>query len=186
MLHCVLTRLCVVAGVITSVSPSHGLLHSTSSYMVTITGQNLGSGNDITAVTFSAVGAVMNIVSQTNSSVVVMTTGATAAGVCNVTVASTSYGVTTALNAFTFDVGAFPLIVNSDILCVVHVLLFVCAAVTINAVVPSSGPWFGNQTVTLSGVAFGNGSDITSVTLSSTRSISLFLFLSLLFVMISL
>jgi hypothetical protein len=66
---------------------------------VVISGANLGNGSDITDVTLCGVSAA--IISQSSTQVVV-TAGAGAPGTGDVVVTSTSYGVTTKINGFTY------------------------------------------------------------------------------------
>jgi 7-cyano-7-deazaguanine synthase in queuosine biosynthesis len=79
------------------VQPSSGL--RTGGYDVVISGTNLGNGSDITEVTLCGVPAA--IVSQSSTQVVV-TAGAGTPGNGDVVVSSTSYGVTTKTDGFTY------------------------------------------------------------------------------------
>lgn len=66
---------------------------------MTINGQNLGSGADITSVVFGNITAA--ILAQTGNNVTV-NVAAAAAGTVNVVTTSTSRGPVTSQNAFTF------------------------------------------------------------------------------------
>jgi len=83
------------------VSPSSGPW--AGGYTVTIRGENLGNGSDITNVTLAGV-QVSSIVSQSSTKVAVVA-GASYSGfaIGDVVVASTSSGETVATNAFTYD-----------------------------------------------------------------------------------
>ena len=86
-------------GDITSVSPDNGPL--TGGNTVTIIGIGLGSGSDITAVSIKDVAAA--IVSQSATQVVVTAGDGTGhAGIGDVVVTSTSSGVTTEADAYTY------------------------------------------------------------------------------------
>lgn len=95
--------MCVV-GVLASIVPPEG--PAAGGNTVTLTGTGLGSGTDITAVTFN--GVVARIVSQT-ATVVVVSPAATVAGVTTVNIASVSRGVaqTPANLTYTYHPGTF-------------------------------------------------------------------------------
>eukprot|EP00698_Gefionella_okellyi_P005120 TRINITY_DN146_c0_g2_i1.p1 TRINITY_DN146_c0_g2~~TRINITY_DN146_c0_g2_i1.p1 ORF type:complete len:3536 (-),score=1053.92 TRINITY_DN146_c0_g2_i1:83-9331(-) len=137
-----------------TVTPNNGPYSGLNN--VTISGNNLGSGSDITSVQFvfgtTAVNAV--ILGQTSSMVMVTVPApTTAAGgvVATVTVMSTSQGSATLSNAYTYN-----------------------AAGQISSTIPSPavGPLGGLNTITIMGTGLG-GSDITSVTLASVPAIIL-------------
>ncbi len=81
------------------VSPSNGVL--AGGWMVTIRGENLGNGSDITNVTLCGV-AVTNIESQSATQVVVWAGSRGSSATGDVVVFSTSYGATTKSHAFTY------------------------------------------------------------------------------------
>ncbi|NCD35438.1 MAG: hypothetical protein EOL87_18805, partial [Spartobacteria bacterium] len=84
----------------TGVSPLSGSW--VGGYQVTISGENLGDGTDITNVTLCGVSAD-SIVSQSATQVVIVA-GASSAGISgDVVVYSTSFGTTTKSNAFTYN-----------------------------------------------------------------------------------
>lgn len=102
--------MCVVAimigGAIESVVPSAGPLAGGN--LLTITGSaEIGSGSDITAVTLGDVAAVIQ--SQTHDQVVVLVPpgAALAPGRVRVTVTSTTVGVSSLANGYTFHPGTF-------------------------------------------------------------------------------
>jgi len=87
-----------IVGTDPGVSPSSG--SCTGGYLVVITGTNLGDGTDITDVTLCGA-SVAAIVSQSATQVIVVA-GAGPAGLGDVAVYSTSYGMTVKSNAFTY------------------------------------------------------------------------------------
>eukprot|EP00698_Gefionella_okellyi_P010896 TRINITY_DN2859_c0_g1_i1.p1 TRINITY_DN2859_c0_g1~~TRINITY_DN2859_c0_g1_i1.p1 ORF type:complete len:2291 (+),score=488.31 TRINITY_DN2859_c0_g1_i1:743-6874(+) len=124
-------------GVVTSVAPTAGK-HQNA--VVTITASNsLGSGTDITTVTFFGVAASIN--SQTAQTVTV-TTASHAAGLCSITIVSTLIGTSVATNSYTYY-----------------------AQPVIDFVTPGSGPIAGGNMVTIVGSTdLCSGSDVTAVT----------------------
>ena len=84
---------------LSGVSPISGSV--TGGYPVTIVGRYLGNGADVTNVTLNGVAAA-SIDSQSQTQVVITVGSVTAAGVGDVVVYSTSYGITTSSNAFTY------------------------------------------------------------------------------------
>eukprot|EP00698_Gefionella_okellyi_P013641 TRINITY_DN3750_c0_g1_i4.p1 TRINITY_DN3750_c0_g1~~TRINITY_DN3750_c0_g1_i4.p1 ORF type:complete len:1214 (+),score=306.92 TRINITY_DN3750_c0_g1_i4:128-3769(+) len=84
-------------GVINSVTPVYG----TVNMQITISGEGLGSGTDITAVTIGGV-ACSPIFFQNETDVVVLAGPAAAPGIADVLVMSTSRGTATAQAAFTY------------------------------------------------------------------------------------
>eukprot|EP00698_Gefionella_okellyi_P009938 TRINITY_DN2556_c0_g1_i3.p1 TRINITY_DN2556_c0_g1~~TRINITY_DN2556_c0_g1_i3.p1 ORF type:complete len:3589 (+),score=699.74 TRINITY_DN2556_c0_g1_i3:128-10894(+) len=126
--------------IIVSVHPPSGPL--VGGQTVTISGSVIGSGSDINVVTLAGV-AVASIVGQTFQTITVVT-AATATPVSgNVVVVSTNIGSSTAVNAYAYN-----------------------AAPVIASVSPTQGPVAGGTQVTLSGSSFGNGTDITAVTVT--------------------
>lgn len=127
-------------GTISTVSPNNGPF--SGSNLVTISGYNLGSGSDITAV-FLAGTEAFSIISQNATSVVVI------AGVekditnlprnGDVVVFSASQGSTILADAYT--------VLNRGI----------------TVVSPDNGPLLGNNSITVYGRNLGDGVDITSV-----------------------
>lgn len=128
----------IQSGAITSVTPRTGPF--TGGNQVTIAGTTLGNGNDITSVQLAGVTAA--IVSQTANAVVVTAARAQQSGAGSVTVTSTSYGVSSLSDAYTYN-----------------------SVPTIASVQPASGPAAGGNSVTIFG-QLGEGTDITSVTLN--------------------
>eukprot|EP00698_Gefionella_okellyi_P007192 TRINITY_DN1746_c0_g3_i1.p1 TRINITY_DN1746_c0_g3~~TRINITY_DN1746_c0_g3_i1.p1 ORF type:complete len:3456 (-),score=1009.01 TRINITY_DN1746_c0_g3_i1:120-9059(-) len=110
--------------------------------IVTIDGQHLTNavGGDLQSVTVRGTAvASVDLVTPTR---IIVTLAASGSGTGNVVLTSIVQGVTTAVSAFTYNpVG------------------------TVSSVTPDNGPLAGGNTVTISGTAFGNGSDITQVRL---------------------
>eukprot|EP00698_Gefionella_okellyi_P017322 TRINITY_DN5047_c0_g2_i1.p1 TRINITY_DN5047_c0_g2~~TRINITY_DN5047_c0_g2_i1.p1 ORF type:complete len:1804 (-),score=402.05 TRINITY_DN5047_c0_g2_i1:105-5516(-) len=111
---------------------------------ITIRGVELGSGSDISAA--SVCGRTLTIVAQNVGSVTgILPPGALASIACNVTVESTSRGVTTAVGMFTYNPQG-----------------------AILSVTPLAGPESGGNTVTITGRDFTSGTDLTAAVLSYT------------------
>ncbi|MBN2382548.1 SUMF1/EgtB/PvdO family nonheme iron enzyme [bacterium] len=85
-------------GVITSVVPNEG--EQSGGTEVVISGEYLGSGADIYSVTLCGVSAT--IIGQTASSVTVLTGSTPTPGLGDVVVSSVAWGVTTAVDGFTY------------------------------------------------------------------------------------
>ena len=94
---CQFVLLVNVAGAVTGVVPATAPVAGDT--LVTISGTNLGSGSDITAVTLANVQA--DIVSQTASQVVVRTRSASELS-GNIVVRSLSMGIITLQNSFSY------------------------------------------------------------------------------------
>lgn len=92
--------MCFAAGSVTSLTPNNGPVAGTN--IVTISGTNLGSGTDITAVLFGNTAAEVR--TQTNNNAVV-TVPPGAAGPATVTIRSTSRGEAVLSNAYTYNAG---------------------------------------------------------------------------------
>ena len=88
----------VIAGTITSVYPNVG--PNAGTFQVTISGTFLGNGSDIESVQLAGVLAT-SIVSQTSSEVIVVA-GTSIGGAGDVLVNSTTQGVTSLANGFTY------------------------------------------------------------------------------------
>lgn len=88
----------VAAGIITAVTPATGPVAGTNT--LTISGSNLGSGSDITAVLLGNTAATVS--AQTVSDVTVVAPAGTA-GPVSVTVRSASRGTATLQNAYTYN-----------------------------------------------------------------------------------
>eukprot|EP00741_Cyanophora_paradoxa_P015898 tig00020909_g15349.t1 len=110
-----------VAGSISTVAPVNGPLLGGA--RTTVTGTNIGSGSDITAVLFG--GENSTIVSQTSRQVVVDTGPGSAAGTVSVSVVSTAFGTSTKAASYTFA--------------------------SITSVTPDNGPTTGGNSVTIVG-----------------------------------
>eukprot|EP00698_Gefionella_okellyi_P015557 TRINITY_DN4392_c0_g3_i2.p1 TRINITY_DN4392_c0_g3~~TRINITY_DN4392_c0_g3_i2.p1 ORF type:complete len:4249 (-),score=1037.24 TRINITY_DN4392_c0_g3_i2:134-12388(-) len=127
-----------VTSVVPAVGPGHG------GNTVTISGTVLGTGTDITSVTFNGVSAV--ILTQSITTVTVTLGNAVAAnalGLGDVVVQSTHYLTGMLSNAYRYN---NPLVISS--------------------LVPPDGPVGGNSVITINGNNMGDGADVTSVTLA--------------------
>eukprot|EP00698_Gefionella_okellyi_P008903 TRINITY_DN2236_c0_g1_i2.p1 TRINITY_DN2236_c0_g1~~TRINITY_DN2236_c0_g1_i2.p1 ORF type:complete len:2997 (-),score=691.31 TRINITY_DN2236_c0_g1_i2:204-8054(-) len=114
--------------------------------VVTLSGNNLGSGSDITMVKLKGLQAV--ILSQTGTTVtVVPANGTENVGLGDVETFSVSYGESLAVNAYRYN--------NIPI---------------IDYVYPDNGPHVGNTTVTIYGAFLGNGSDIYYLSLNNVSA----------------
>eukprot|EP00698_Gefionella_okellyi_P024050 TRINITY_DN838_c0_g2_i1.p1 TRINITY_DN838_c0_g2~~TRINITY_DN838_c0_g2_i1.p1 ORF type:complete len:2140 (-),score=492.68 TRINITY_DN838_c0_g2_i1:4011-9569(-) len=131
-------------GTPTSATPNIGPAHGGRRITVVASSQ-IGQPNDITAVTVNGV-SVSSIVSQTTSSVTVVTPAGTN-GVASITITSTSFGVSTLASGFTY---------------------FTAALVSLT---PTHGPRAGGSVITLVADNFlGLGSDITTVTVGGVSA----------------
>ena len=81
------------------VNPASGVLAGNN--QVIIFGTNLGDGSDVTSVTLCGVPAT--IISQSATQIVVTSGAAVSSGIGDVVVTSTSFGVTTKTDAFTYN-----------------------------------------------------------------------------------
>ena len=108
-------------------------------YQITVNGENLGNGSDITNVTVCGV-SVTSIDSQSANQVVV-TVAPGPVGTGDVVVYSANQGTTTKTDAFTYY-----------------------------DITSTSGSVAGGNTITISGALFGNGSDITGVTVGGVAA----------------
>eukprot|EP00698_Gefionella_okellyi_P016627 TRINITY_DN4765_c0_g1_i8.p1 TRINITY_DN4765_c0_g1~~TRINITY_DN4765_c0_g1_i8.p1 ORF type:complete len:2726 (-),score=573.81 TRINITY_DN4765_c0_g1_i8:194-8371(-) len=125
------------AGAISALTPNSGRLSGGN--VVTITASTvIGSGGDITRVTLAGVTQTRGAQTQTS---IVITTGAHAAGIVDLSVSSVLFGVTTLTNAFTFNPIGY-----------------------ITLLSPNNGRISGGNVVVIGGNGIGSGSDITSVT----------------------
>ena len=97
-LTCLVVFLLFVAASLTAATPNVVPLAGGS--QVSLSGSNLGNGNDIDEVRVG--NTVATIVSQTASGVVIVAPAATAEGAVAVTVRSVSHGTTTLQNALTY------------------------------------------------------------------------------------
>ena len=96
---------------IPAVFPTSGSV--TGGYEVIINGSHLGDGADITNVTLCGV-AVDSINSQSATQVVVVADSAAIAGMGDIVIYSTSYGVTIASNAFAYEYESYTLVITSE------------------------------------------------------------------------
>ena len=129
--------------VITEIYPTNAPISGGSK--ITIRGTNLGSGSDVTGVTLAGV-AVASIGDQSATQVVV-TASAHSAVTGEVVVTSTSFGISTNVNDFTYVEPA------------------------ISGITPGNGPKVGSNTVTISGAWLGMTNDVTSVTLAGVDGV---------------
>eukprot|EP00698_Gefionella_okellyi_P023006 TRINITY_DN7726_c0_g4_i2.p1 TRINITY_DN7726_c0_g4~~TRINITY_DN7726_c0_g4_i2.p1 ORF type:complete len:2909 (-),score=734.11 TRINITY_DN7726_c0_g4_i2:52-8727(-) len=127
--------------VVLSINATFGLMSGGETF--TIAGTNLGSGSDITAVALSG-SNVASIVGQTSSTVTVISSGGTTPTTGSVSTMSTSRGVGTLANAFTYVRPSLP-------------------EPIITSVVPSDGPLSGGTVITISGSNFINDTTFVSV-----------------------
>eukprot|EP00698_Gefionella_okellyi_P010305 TRINITY_DN2665_c0_g3_i2.p1 TRINITY_DN2665_c0_g3~~TRINITY_DN2665_c0_g3_i2.p1 ORF type:complete len:3735 (+),score=895.51 TRINITY_DN2665_c0_g3_i2:675-11207(+) len=139
-------------GTIVSVTPDNG--QALGGNTVTIAASTaLGSGSDVTLVSFCGV-TVASVIAQTAMSVtVVMADGSALIGLCTVQVQSVSFGTSTLANAYRYNaVGVW------------------------GAVTPQQGASGVNlrptcEPVTITGTDLGNGNDISSVSFNGAASL---------------
>ncbi|NCC52428.1 MAG: hypothetical protein EOM20_14585, partial [Spartobacteria bacterium] len=114
--------------------------------VVAITGGYLGSGGDINAVSLN--GFTAPIIRQSATQVIVRASYATVTGTGDVVVTSISKGTKRLRNAYTYNPPG-----------------------TIFSVEPHHGPYNGGNTVTITGEALGNGTDVTNVLLCNVPAV---------------
>ena len=129
--------------VITEFYPTNAPISGGST--ITIRGTNLGNGSDVTGVTLAGVAAAS--VDSQNATQVVVTVAAHSAVTGEVVVTSTSFGISTNVNDFTYVEPA------------------------ISGINPGNGPKVGSNTVTISGAWLGITNDVTSVTLAGVDGV---------------
>ena len=134
-------------GVIFSVSPTAGMFAGGT--VVTIEGDSIGTGSDITAVLLSGITA--DILSQTNNSVTIRTNNAAGNEHNDTVVVLTNKGGYTQYIGFHYRPQPI-----------------------VSQVEPSTGKAIGGTNVTISGSSLGNGTDITTVSLNNVLATILF------------